>query len=379
MQVLPQDVDSQYGIAHSPIGPSPSQSPLAFQPFGSGPSGPRSAYSSALARSASASGSGNLSKLNRSTSGNTANASKGDISDAAAAAAVGVEHHDAAKGTAELSGSPITHEQAIGLPPLSEEGSSVRSAASTSSLTDIAQYETKVAEQPGGFTEAFLLSDSAAHDSATPPSTAQQIPLPEQVASSDATDSGVPQTSPTQQAAAPDESSHQAGTQAAPAQAADESQAATPSEEQLQQSMDAVLRGEDQAMQESMAAANAAGGEQVRDAMPSSSSGLQGKPQEASTAAPEASHTPSDAQDAPLHENEGAVSTSAAASCDDGSDRGSSGASAEAASGQMQSPSEAEAASAQQEEIGSDKLAGSGHTSSSGQIAHRYRWGWYPP
>ncbi|KAL0035268.1 hypothetical protein WJX79_009470 [Trebouxia sp. C0005] len=40
VKVLTQDVDSQYGIAHSPIGPSPSQSPLAFRPFGSAPTGP---------------------------------------------------------------------------------------------------------------------------------------------------------------------------------------------------------------------------------------------------------------------------------------------------------------------------------------------------
>ncbi|KAL0054988.1 hypothetical protein WJX82_005488 [Trebouxia sp. C0006] len=85
VKVLPQDVDSQYGIAHSPIGPSPSQSPLAFRPFGSAPTGPPSAYSSALARTASASnnsnmsstalartasatGSGNISRLSESTS-----------------------------------------------------------------------------------------------------------------------------------------------------------------------------------------------------------------------------------------------------------------------------------------------------------------------
>ena len=66
--MLPQDVDPEYGIAHSPLGPSPSQSPLAFKPFGAAPTAPPSAYSSAVARSSSLSNSGNLSRLSRSAS-----------------------------------------------------------------------------------------------------------------------------------------------------------------------------------------------------------------------------------------------------------------------------------------------------------------------
>ena len=349
-------MDSQYGIAHSPIGPSPSQSPLAFQPFGSAPSGPPSAYSSALARSASASGSRNMSKLGRSTSGNTFSASRSDTS-AAAAAAMTADHHDAIQGAVQPGSSPGASNSA-GLPLLSEEGSSVRSAASTASLTDIAQYEAQVPDQPS---EASLGTASAAHGS-TPTFINHQITTPEQTPSSDATKSGMPQTGPDQQAAATDESAHQAGTQAAY-----ESQAAAPDKAQLQQFKDAVLRGEDQAMQESLAAANAAGGEQVRDALPSSSSGLQG-----TTATPEASPV---LQHAPLHQDTEAVSTSSAAGCDDGSERASSGASAGAASGHIQLPAEGGTASAQQADSGGDRLAESGRASSSGQIADRYRWG----
>ena len=67
LQVLAQDIDPQYGIAHSPLGPSPSQSPIA-RPFGAAPTAPPSAYTSAVARSSSLSNSGNLSRLSRGTS-----------------------------------------------------------------------------------------------------------------------------------------------------------------------------------------------------------------------------------------------------------------------------------------------------------------------
>lgn len=67
VQVLPQDVDPQYGIAHSPLGPSPSQSPLA-RPFGAAPTGAPSAYTSAVARSSSLSSSDNLARLSTITS-----------------------------------------------------------------------------------------------------------------------------------------------------------------------------------------------------------------------------------------------------------------------------------------------------------------------
>lgn len=66
LQVLPQDIDPQYGIAHSPLGPSPSQSPLA-RAFGPAPTVPQSAYTSALSRTASLSSSGKLSRLSRSS------------------------------------------------------------------------------------------------------------------------------------------------------------------------------------------------------------------------------------------------------------------------------------------------------------------------
>ena len=274
-------MDSQYGIAQSPIGPSPSQSPLAFQPFGSAPSGPPSAYTSALARSTSVSGSGNMSKLSRGSNGSIATASR---STAAAAA----EDHDAAPGVAMKGGSPGGSEQPLGLAPLSEDGSSVRSVAGDTSQTDTLQEGDQAAEQSDPPTSPSASAQSPTTSLSPAPQHSQSAEIGDKSASV-----GVLQPSTDESAPDRKESAHQAGADAAcqsagesqeaadPAadesqdavgRAAEEPQAAAPSETELQQSMKAVLSGEDQAMQESMAAANAAGGEQLKDALPSPSS-----------------------------------------------------------------------------------------------------------
>ena len=298
MQVLPQDVDSQYGIAHSPIGPSPSQSPLAFRPFGAAAAGPLSAYSSALARSASASGSGTLSKLSRSTSNNTSNA---NISHAAGG--TGTSQQDAHTHDHVATPSPKGSQQPVGLGPLQEEGSSVRSVGSTASLTN-AQDSTAPAQQSAQ-PSSTLLSPESANSSMpelTPPS--HQSSRPEQVMTDDSADAG--QVSQDQQAAATDASEDQpeladlaAATEAN--QAADAAQGPAVSETQLQQSRNAVLSGEDQAMKESLVAANAAAGETVGDELPSSSSGLHANdadPARSSSASSAVSATPSGQQQA---------------------------------------------------------------------------------
>ena len=277
MQVLPQDVDSQYGIAQSPIGPSPSQSPLAFQPFGPAPSAPLSAYTSALARSASASGSGNLSRQSKSPSDNkataTATATAPGGGAAAAAAAPAAEQGEVALGVAVLGGSPRggAHKEPMGVtPPSEEDGTSLRSVTSSTAQTDTLAEEAQAAwasEQPVSFS-------SEMESTASRPAAAPQDPDLVQVQEGSAITAVTSQSTEQQ----PTDSS-QNSAQAAGAEAADESQAAAPpSKTELQQSMKAVLSGEDQAMQASLAAANAAGGEQVKDMgvpSPSSSSHLQ--------------------------------------------------------------------------------------------------------
>lgn len=301
-QVLPQDVDSQHGIAQSPIGPSPSQSPLAFQPFGSAPSGPPSAYTSALARSTSASGSGKISKLSRSTSGNTAATTT--QSPAAAAAVAAVEPHDATLADDMRAGSPGADEDTMGAASLSQDRLSVPSATGNISQTDTLQDNAQAPEQ---HIQSVSSSPIPQASTASVPGSAEAGPQHQQSAQigEDSAGAGVSQPSNDQSPTgshdsakqapadaagqAADESQHVAGqaadeSQGAAGQAADESQHAArqaanespaaanaPSETELQQSRDAVLSGEDQAMQESVAAANPAGGEQVKDSLPAPS------------------------------------------------------------------------------------------------------------
>lgn len=281
MQVLPQDVDSQYGIAQSPIGPSPSQSPLAFQPFGPAPSGPPTAYTSALARSASASGSVNLSRLSRSPSGSTATAtatattSRGSAAPAVASAAA-AEQADAAAGVAVLGGSPRGGDQEppMGVTPPSEEPASVRvisgGGGEADTLVDDAQ-----ATQPRNQPVSFSL---AVEPAITSPPSLKSPPALQDAQASDPVqiqeDSGIAAVSSpgTDQLPTDSQDSAQAAGSDAASRAGDDSQAATaPSSTELQQSMKAVLSGEDQAMQASLAAANAAGGEQVKDMLVPSS------------------------------------------------------------------------------------------------------------
>ena len=295
MQVLPQDVDSQHGIAQSPIGPSPSQSPLAFQPFGSAPSGPPSAYTSALARSTSASGNGNMSKLNRSSSGSTATVNRSPAATAATA-----ENHDAASAVDVRRGSLGERQQATGATPWSEDGA----VADNTPQTDTLQDSTEGAEQSSETTSSSKSEESgsaslpgsvssvhqapsaqiegeAAGAEVLQPSTdqsptdtqdsAQQAPAPARGQAADEPQDAASQAADESQDAA---SSAAGDSQHAAGPAADEPQAAAdaaPSKTELQQSMNAVLSGEDQAMQESMAAANAAGGEQLKDLFPSPS------------------------------------------------------------------------------------------------------------
>jgi len=237
MQVLPQDVDSQYGIAHSPIGPSPSQSPLAFRPFGSAPTGPPSAYSSALARTASASNNSNMSSA---ALARTASATgSGNISR--------LSESTSREEVTGVSG---------GLPRVSSE------------VTGVSSGEVLTAAQ-------------GAQQSLTQSEATQQ-----NAASGDQADTGDLQFQAGQLsintvlAAGPEAASEGV-------QAADKAVAAAPNDAELQQSMDAMLSGEDQAMQESLAAANAAAGEHVGDFLPSRSSGLQ----LLSTAEPNSGHT----------------------------------------------------------------------------------------
>ena len=316
MQVLPQDVDSQHGIAQSPIGPSPSQSPLAFQPFGSAPSGPLSAYTSALARSTFASGSGNISKLNRSISGSTATASRNQ---AAADSATASEHHDAAPGLDGRGASLGARQQTTAATPASDDGSVHDNTSQTNTLQDNAQSAEQTSQPTSpspsrhlgttrlsGSTQAapqqsqsVQIRGDAAGGGISQPIT-NQSPTDIQELAQQAPTNAIAQAADESQDAASqaagesqDAASQAAGeSQAAASQAAGESQAAdgelqhatsqaadqsqaaadAPSESELQQSMDAVLRGEDQAMQESMAAANAAGGEQLKDLLPTPSS-----------------------------------------------------------------------------------------------------------
>ena len=305
MQVLPQDVDSQHGIAQSPIGPSPSQSPLAFQPFGSAPSGPPSAYTSALARSTFASGSGNMSKLNRSTSGSTATATRNQ---AAAASATASEHHDAAPGLDGRGASLGGRQQTTAATPPSDDGSVPDNTSQTNTLQDNAQSAEQSSQPTSPSSSRQLGTPSTSGSTQAAPQQSQSVQI-----RGDCTGGGISQPSTNQSPTDIQELAQQAPTNAiaqaadesqdAASQAADESQAAAsqasaesqaadgelqhatsqaadqsqaaadaPSESQLQQSMDAVLRGEDQAMQESMAAANAAGGEQLKDLLPTPSS-----------------------------------------------------------------------------------------------------------
>ena len=296
LQVLPQDVDSQYGIAHSPIGPSPSQSPLAFRPFGAAPSAPPSVYSSALARTASASnntslhaaglarttsasGSGSVSRLSQVTSSNEATA---------ATAAGSEEEQQQAPGDAALAS-------------LQEEGNSEQSAPSTASEVDSLPGDTQSVDPSGKDTdrqaEAPIAGTSSDWESEP------QNASPDEAAGSSDLQSRIDElailTEPAGAAAA----------DSAAAQAAGEAAAPAPSEAELQQSLDAMLSGEDQAMKESLAAANAAGGERVADALASSSSGLQQPP----AANPSSSHAPLDTATAAAAENESGVGAESAA------------------------------------------------------------------
>jgi len=288
MQVLPQDVDSQYGIAHSPIGPSPSQSPLAFRPFGSAPTGPPSAYSSALARTASASnnsnmssaalartasatGSGNISRLSESTSREEVTGVSGGLP------------RVSSEVTGVSSGEVLTAaqgaQQSLTNPP--EEDKRHQSAVSLTSDVDSFLGSDLAASQPS--TEG---KSAVAELDTTATASAQSEATQQNAASGDQADTGDLQFQAGQLsintvlAAGPEAASEGV-------QAADKAVAAAPNDAELQQSMDAMLSGEDQAMQESLAAANAAAGEHVGDFLPSRSSGLQ----LLSTAEPNSGHT----------------------------------------------------------------------------------------
>lgn len=287
VQVLTQDVDSQYGIAHSPIGPSLSQSPLAFRPFGPAPAGPPSAYSSALARTASAcnnsnisgtalartasaTGSGNVSRLSESTSREEVTG----VSDGLTRVSSEV--------TGVSSGEVIMAAQSSqqSLTSLPEEDKRHQSSVSLTSDVDSLPGSDPAASQPSTEGKSTVAELDMTVTASAPCEAAQQ-----NAASGDQADTGDLQFQAGQLSA---NSVLAAGPAAAAegVQAADKAQAAAPNDAELQQSMDAMLNGEDQAMQESLAAANAAGGEPVGDFLPSRSSGLQ----LLSTAEPSSSH-----------------------------------------------------------------------------------------
>lgn len=275
VQVLPQDVDSQYGIAHSPIGPSPSQSPLAFRPFGSAPTGPPSAYSSALARTASASnnsnmsstalartasatGSGNISRLSESTS-------REEVTGISDGPRVSSEV------TGVSSGEVLTAAQGSqqSLTTALAEDKRHQSAVSLTSDADSLPASDPAASQPSTEGKSAVSElDTTATASAL--SEAKQ----QSAASGEQADTGGLQIQAGQLSI---NTALAAGPEAASegVQAANTAPAAAPNDAELQQSMDAMLSGEDQAMQESLAAANAAAGEHVGDFLPSRSSGLQ--------------------------------------------------------------------------------------------------------
>lgn len=342
-QVLSQDVDSQYGIAHSPIGPSPSQSPLAFRPFGSAPSGPPSAYSSALARTASASnnsnmatttltgsasGSGNISRLSKSTSSSEAPGPSGGV-------------------TGVSSGEPPKEgdSPAEGLLSLPEGDQGQQCTASSASDADsLLGSDASALPLSTEGTGALSQPDTA---TAVPPRDAVQgaALLSNQASTSD-TRSQTGQLSTTGDPAAVTS----AGVQAADTAPA---LAAAPNKAELQQSMEAVLSGEDQAMKESLAAANAAGGERVGDLLTSNSSGLPQQP--AVEASPSHDPSPDDEATAPLVE--------AALAEENGPRAGASGEEEQAGLGSLLQQSETEPAD-------EPALHRSG---SSGHIAERYR------
>ncbi|KAL0035726.1 hypothetical protein WJX77_000104 [Trebouxia sp. C0004] len=288
VKVLPQDVDSHYGIAHSPIGPSPSQSPLAFRPFGSAPAGPPSAYSSALARTASASTNSNIpgTALAR-TASTTGSSNISRLSESTTREAVtGVSSGPtrvSSENTGVSSGEVLAPAQSSqqSLTSLPEEDRRLQSAVSLTSDVDSLPGSDPAASQlstAGNSTVGEL--DKTVTPSA--PSKAQQS-----TASGDQADTGDLQFLAGQLSI---NAVLAAGPLAASEglQATDKAPAAAPNEAELQQSMDAILSGEDQAMQESLAAANAAGGEHVSNFLPSRSSGLQ----LLSTAEPSSCHTP---------------------------------------------------------------------------------------
>lgn len=372
MQVLPQDVDSQYGIAQSPIGPSPSQSPLAFQPFGSAPSAPLTAYTSALARSASAGGSANLSRLSRSPSGGTPTPTPADP------AAVAPED-------AVLGGGSWGGEQPAGLTPPSEDGASVGSVTSSTAQTDTLEDDAQAAQpsaQPmlsSSSTEAATMSHPALS-----PAARQERQQASQVQEASTIMSPLSPDQPPTDAQASAEAAGADAEAACPA--GRESQAGPPSKTELQQSK-AVLSGEDQAMQASLAAANAAGGEQVKDALPVPSPHLQEDPSLAQADLPTPSH-PTLTQASPGQEppSEPSASQQTAQSSPDalpsttampGLSRDAAAeneATASTAAGmQEQQPKQAGASGDDQSGADADSLA-SRQGAASGQIADRFRW-----
>ena len=289
VQVLPQDVDSQYGIAHSPIGPSPSQSPLAFRPFGSAPAGPPSAYSSALARTASASnnsnmsgtalvrsasatGSGNISRLSESTSREEVTGVSGGLTRVSSEVTGG-----------SSSGEVLTAAQSSqqSLTSLPEEDKAHQSRAKLASDVDSLPDSDPAASLPS--TEG---KTTVAELDRTVTASALSEAAQQNAASDDQTDTGDLQFQAGQLST---NSVLADGPEAASEgmQAADKAPATAPNNAELQQSMDAMLSGEDQAMQESLAAANAAGGEHVGKFLTARSSGLQQMP----TAEPSSGHT----------------------------------------------------------------------------------------
>ncbi|KAA6420138.1 MAG: PAB-dependent poly(A)-specific ribonuclease subunit 2, partial [Trebouxia sp. A1-2] len=273
VKVLTQDVDSQYGIAHSPIGPSPSQSPLAFRPFGSAPTGPPSAYSSALARTASASnnsnicgtalartasatGSGNISRLSESTNREegTGGLPRGSRENTGA-------------NTGEVLMAAQSSQQSLTSPP--EEDKHHQSPMSLASDVDSLPSSDPAVSQPSTDGKSAVPELDKTVTASALSEAAQQ-----KAASGDQADTGNLQVQAGQLST---DSVLAAGPEAASEglQAANKAPAAALNDAELQQSMDAMLSGEDQAMQECLAAANAAGGERVGDFLSSKSSGLQ--------------------------------------------------------------------------------------------------------
>ncbi len=283
VQVLPQDVDSQYGIAHSPIGPSPSQSPLAFRPFGSAPPGPPSAYSSALARTASASNNSNISgtafarTASATGSGNFSRLSENTSKEEVTGGSSGLPRVSS-EVTGVSSGDKLTAAQSSQQSLISrqEEDKRHQSAVSLTSDADSLPGSDPAASLPsteGRSTVAEL--DTTATASALSEAAQQNAAFGDQTDTGDLQFQAGQLSINTALAAGPEAASEGK-------QAADKAPATAPNNAELQQSMDAMLSGEDQAMQESLAAANAAGGEHV-----GGSSGLQ----QLSTAEPSTSHT----------------------------------------------------------------------------------------